>query len=93
MSIYNPLLRLGRTIKEGAKVGSKSSTLKTFAKPVAIGAGVGAGSYLAFKGVGEGVKSMGSETAKEATRSVTGILMIIALVLIGVYVLKKVVNK
>lgn len=94
MSIYNPLLKFLREGKllEGAKVTVKevktSESVKAFAKPAAIGAGVGVGGYAAMRGVGEGVKSLGASTAKEASEKFTGLLMFAAIVLILIYIAK-----
>lgn len=86
MSIYNPLLRF---IKEGGAVLKRSDTAKAFAKPVAIGAGAGAGGYLALRGIGEGIESMGASTAKEGREKFTGLLMFIAVVLVAIYAIQK----
>ena len=79
MSLYNPLLKF---IKE-------SDTLKAFAKPVAVGSGAGVGGYLALRGVGEGIESFGVSTAEEGKRKLTGLLMLIAVVLVVIYAIQK----
>lgn len=94
MSLYNPLLKFLKEGKllEGAKTTTKelkaSESVKAFTKPAAIGAGVGVGGYAAMRGVGEGIKSMGASTAKEATEKFTGLLMFAAIILILIYIAK-----
>ncbi|MBO8182044.1 MAG: hypothetical protein H0Z28_04525 [Archaeoglobus sp.] len=94
MSIYNPLLKFlreeGKIIREGKgiKAIKESETVKTFAKPAALGAGVGVGGYAAMRGVSEGIRSMGASTAKDAAQKFTGLLMFAAIVLILIYIAK-----
>jgi hypothetical protein len=87
VSIYNPLLKFlkeGKLIKEGKAI-KESETMKAFAKPTAIGAGVGVGGYTALRGVGEGIESLGASSVKEATQKFTGLLMFIAIVMVLIF--------
>ncbi len=82
MTIYNPLLKFVKILKE-------SDTAKAFAKPTALGAGAGVGGYVALRGIGEGIESMGASTTEEGKRKLTGLLMFIAVVLVVIYAVQK----
>lgn len=88
------------TVETGSKV-ARSKLAKYAAYPVAVGGGVGAGTYLATKGIAEGTKEVGEgirqgfgfSDVKRATQTLSGIAMLLILLLGGLYVYERVRGK
>ncbi|WP_290623177.1 MULTISPECIES: hypothetical protein [unclassified Archaeoglobus] len=84
------------TIEMGSKV-ARSKLAKYAAYPVAIGGGIGAGTYLATRGIAEGTKEVGEgirkgfgfSDVKKATQTLSGVAMLLILLLGGLFVYER----
>jgi len=81
-------MSLGNALKVGIEQLKASKTARLFGVPVAVGAGVGAGAYMAGAGVSQGLKKVGEDT----TTKVSGLAITIILLLVGAFLFVKVIE-